>query len=171
MHFAGHDVSYGAILKEANAVAHSLREHHGICSGDRVALMLPASPQWLVAFIATTSIGAVAVLIGEQRSPPQSLRALELTRCSLVLADETTGRMLAEHGDCRPRILVRHCSAEMLTAPLDSSFEGVASTDGHLRFDTQAIDPEQEALVALTTGSTSLPKAVIPPIALSSQAS
>jgi steroid-24-oyl-CoA synthetase len=161
MHFAGHDVSYGAILKEANAVAHSLREHHGICSGDRVALMLPASPQWLVAFIATTSIGAVAVLIGEQRSPPQSLRALELTRCSLVLADEATGRMLAEHGDCRPRILVRHCSAETLAAPLDSSFEGVASTDGHLRFDNQAIDPEQEALVALTTGSTSLPKAVI----------
>lgn len=161
MHFAGRDVSYGEILKDANALACNLREHYGICAGERVALMLPASPQWLVAFIAITSIGAVAVLIGEQRSSARSLSALDLTECSLVLADETIGRMLAEHGDRRPRILVRNCSGEVPVTSLHSSFEDVALTEGHLRFDTRAIDPEQEALVALTTGSTSSPKAVI----------
>jgi acyl-CoA synthetase (AMP-forming)/AMP-acid ligase II len=161
MHFAARDVSYGEILKEANAVAHSLRTHHGVRVGDRVALLLPTSPQWLVAFVAVTSIGAVAVLVGEQRSPAQTLSALELTGCSLVLADVTTGRMLADHGERRPRILVRNCSGEAPVTFRESSFEGVDIADGHLQFDMQAIDPEQEALIALTTGSTSSPKAVI----------
>lgn len=161
MHFAGRDITYGEILTEANAVAYRLTRNHGISIGDRVALILPTSPQWLVAFIAVTSIGAVAVLIHQQDPPSRTLSALAQTRCLAVIADEATGRMLAAHADCRPRILVRISSGETPVTSGEGTFDGIAPTEGQPRFDTQAIDPECEALIAFTTGSTSPPKAVI----------
>jgi acyl-CoA synthetase (AMP-forming)/AMP-acid ligase II len=43
------------------ALAASLVEEYGIAPGDRVAILSRNNPQWMMAFIAIVSIGAVAV--------------------------------------------------------------------------------------------------------------
>ena len=60
IHYQGRDLTYGELrastLRMARAIA-SL----GIERGDRVALLLNDSPQFIEAFVATCSLGAVAV--------------------------------------------------------------------------------------------------------------
>jgi acyl-CoA synthetase (AMP-forming)/AMP-acid ligase II len=161
LHFAGRDITYAEVFSEANAVARGLGRIHGVRVGDRVAVILPNCPQWWIAFVAITSMGAVAVLVDPRGEPSHIRNALQLARCSVVITDESTGRMLAEHADSRPQMLVRNCTGESHLEPLHASFAGTAREDAHLPIDRRALDPDQEALVAFTTGSTSFPKGVV----------
>jgi hypothetical protein len=82
LHFGGRDFKYGEIFSEANAVVRNLHRHHGSRVGERIALILPNCPQWWVAFVAITSMGAVAVLIDPRWPPSQVVNALQLDRAS-----------------------------------------------------------------------------------------
>ena len=53
--------SFGRVMAEADALAASLVRHHGVAPGDRVALALRNYPEWVIAFAAITSVGAVSV--------------------------------------------------------------------------------------------------------------
>lgn len=160
LHYAGRDITYGEIFSDANAVAECLARNHGVGFADRVAVILPNCPQWWVAFVAITSMGAVAVLVDRHGAPSLMLNSLKTAGCSVVITDEPTGRMLEEQGDRRPQVLVKECAGAPISGPLHASFAGTAGTDAHLATG-RALDPDQEALVAFTTGSTSSPKGVI----------
>lgn len=60
MHFKGRALSYGFIEKESNAFAESLKEL-GVAAGDRVALLMPNSPQMIISELAIWKTGAIVV--------------------------------------------------------------------------------------------------------------
>lgn len=124
-------------------------------------MILPNCPQWWVAFVAITSMGAVAVLIDGSGAPSLIANALNLAGCSVVITDEPTGRILEEHAERRPQILVQHCTGDLPSRSLHTCFAGAMDEDAHPARERPALDPGQEALVAFTTGSTSSPKGVI----------
>src|SRR6185436_17038105 len=62
IHFGGRDVSYGDLRAATLHIAHALTSL-GVGRGDRVALLLHDSPGFVEAFIATCSLGAIAVPI------------------------------------------------------------------------------------------------------------
>jgi long-chain acyl-CoA synthetase len=49
------------VIARADALGHALVERYGVAPGDRVAIGMRNLPEWIEAFIAITSIGAVAV--------------------------------------------------------------------------------------------------------------
>ena len=53
-------VSYGALRKTSNRLANVLRAH-GVARGDRVAILLPQTPEVAAAHIAIYKLGAVAL--------------------------------------------------------------------------------------------------------------
>ncbi len=53
--------TFGQTYQHASALAAALVEHYGVSKGDRVAIVARNSPQWMMAFIACLSIGAIAV--------------------------------------------------------------------------------------------------------------
>ncbi|WP_326598999.1 AMP-binding protein [Streptomyces sp. NBC_01803] len=65
--FFGRRVSYGALRRAVDRFAAGLRDL-GVSPGDRVALVLPNCPQFVVTFFAALRIGAVAVPVGPQLS-------------------------------------------------------------------------------------------------------
>ena len=53
--------TYAEIDARVRALAHLLRDRHGVGSGDRVAIAMRNYPEWVVAYWATVSIGAAVV--------------------------------------------------------------------------------------------------------------
>src|SRR5438105_12501221 len=54
------EISYGALLDTSNRLANTLRAH-GVERGDRVAILLPQTPEAASAHIATYKLGAIAL--------------------------------------------------------------------------------------------------------------
>jgi len=53
--------TFADTYRHSAAFGAALMSKYGVCKGDRVAILSRNNPQWLMAFIAVTSIGAVAV--------------------------------------------------------------------------------------------------------------
>lgn len=78
--FAGHAARVASL-------ARVLREEYGIAKGDRVAIAAANSPEWIVTFWATVSIGAVAVGFNAWWSPRELAQGIENAAPSLLVAD------------------------------------------------------------------------------------
>lgn len=149
IHVGGRDFSYGDVWNDASALAHWLVEKHGIRSETRVALVASRSPRWLAAFMAITSIGAVAVLVDRDAPPSQLIASLEQAGCPLVVTEIEVAQRLASLGERRPCV------------PIDGEAPEWARPTAGAALLATPIDPDQEALIAFTSGSTGTPKGAI----------
>src|SRR5690606_33967682 len=81
------EVSWAELLGRTAALAQTLRDL-GVTPGDRVVGYLPNSPEAVVAFLATASIGAVWSACGQDYSPKAALDRLgQLEPTVLITAD------------------------------------------------------------------------------------
>ena len=62
--------------------------HHGVRTGDRVAILGLNSIEWVVAFLAGLDAGAVAAPLSYRLSPYELEQQIALLQPRLVLADE-----------------------------------------------------------------------------------
>lgn len=70
----------------------------GIARGDRVAIAMRNSAEWMVAFLAVIRVGGVAVLVNSRGAPGELGAAVEETSPALVLADAHRAALLREGG-------------------------------------------------------------------------
>lgn len=61
LEFFGATTSWRSLDDQVSRLAQALRHRYGVRPGDRVALLLPNSPQHVIAFYAVLRIGAVVV--------------------------------------------------------------------------------------------------------------
>src|SRR5574338_601825 len=59
--YGGRRLTYAAQLAAVASVARALEERFGVRRGDRVAILAANCPEWMLAFWAAQSLGAVAV--------------------------------------------------------------------------------------------------------------
>jgi acyl-CoA synthetase (AMP-forming)/AMP-acid ligase II len=69
------------------SLARSLHEEYGVRPGDRVAINAANSPEWIVAFWATVSLGAIAVAFNAWWTPREIEYGLAHAEPTLVIAD------------------------------------------------------------------------------------
>ena len=80
-------LSFADHLEEVAALARALREDHGVTQGDRVAICAANCPEWIVAFWATVSLGAIAVGTNSMWAAPELSDALDLTDPKVLIVD------------------------------------------------------------------------------------
>jgi len=176
--------TFEVIEAESARVARGLLAE-GVGKGGRVGLMLPNSPEWLIAFCAITRIGALAVLMSTFFKPPEVAHALRhadvdtLITTDRFLSADFTARLeaalpgLAERSEARP---LRPFAAPFLRAvwvwgeaqpawsrgdraALAAAADGV---DARLLAEIEIeVAPADPALIIYTSGSTAAPKAVV----------
>jgi benzoate-CoA ligase len=147
--FAGRDISYGelraATLQTAQAIT-SL----GVQRGDRVALLLNDSPQFIEAFIATCSLGAIAVPINMALRLDEQCSILHNSGATLALVEGDLRNTLPTHASEKLRSLKK-------IIPIDALPRQFISDS--LDFPTPQRD--EPAFILYTSGSTGEPKGAV----------
>src|SRR5688500_8808005 len=78
------------------SLAVALRDEYGVRRGDRVAIAAANSPEWVIAFWATVSLGAVAVAFNAWWTRPEVAWALDHVKPTVVVADRKRTGLLPD---------------------------------------------------------------------------
>ncbi|MER7078884.1 Acyl-CoA synthetase (AMP-forming)/AMP-acid ligase II [Saccharopolyspora kobensis] len=87
-------ISFRRHADQVAALATALREEYGVGRGDRVAIAAANAPEWILAFWAAMSVGAVAVGCNAWWSARELDHGVRLTEPSLIVADTKRAALL-----------------------------------------------------------------------------
>ena len=143
----GVTITFGELPEAVARYAARLRDEYGIGPGDRVAIWGANSLGWLLAFWATTSIGAVVVAMNGWWTPLEAQNALEVSDPALLLADAKRRERLPD-------------GVEIRVADVDDEVAASASCDPAAG-QCAEIAEDDLAMLIFTSGTTGRPKAAM----------
>ena len=160
--FEDERLTYAETAALVRALAHHLRDEHGVGSGDRVAIAMRNYPEWVISYWAIASIGAAAVGMNAWWTGPEMEYALDDSRPKVLLCDSERLERVVPHLD-----KLRSNEALALIA---------VRTDGDLpdgavhwndvidpssapdNLPDADIDPDDDVTIFYTSGTTGFPK-------------
>ena len=154
--------TFGAVMDRVDALAHSLVHRYGVGRGDRVAVAMRNYPEWVISFAAITSVGAISVSMNSWWTAPETEYALGDSSPKVLIADDQ--RVATATNACRQHNIKIIC-VRMPAA--DQAIEGVNTADWD---DVTAvgptlpeisIDPDDDATILYTSGTTGFPKGAV----------
>ncbi len=152
-------LSFAETQRQAAQIAHLLMEQYGIGKGDRVAISMRNYPEWVTAFMAATSIGAIAVAMNALWQAEEMHYGLEDCGARVLFADQERLDRLAQCAPL-PDLDVIAVRPTQLPAGVPDLAELLA-----VRTETEMpdvrVDPEDAATIFYTSGSTGHPKGVV----------
>ncbi|SDE61528.1 long-chain acyl-CoA synthetase [Blastococcus fimeti] len=149
--------SFNETFAEADAFAAALVERYGVKKGDRVAIAMRNFPEWVEAFIAILSVGAISVSMNAWWTEDELDFALEDSGTTVVVADEQRAKLAAASAQrLGARIVVVRASAPIEGADRweDVVVPGTALPD-------VAVVPDDDATILYTSGTTGRPKGAV----------
>ena len=148
----------GDMVKSIDEIATVLVERYGVTKGDRVAINMRNFPEWITAFGAATSIGAIAVLVNAWWTGPEIEFGLVDADAKVLITDrERVDRIgdrlqaLNIHG-----LVVR---AEGDLPPGCDHLADVVSPGATMPI--VEIHPDDDATILFTSGTTGVPKGAV----------
>ena len=148
-------VTYAQAQQYTAAVAHWLAQQ-GIEPGDRVAIAMRNYPEWMLAYWAITSMGAVVVGMNAWWVPQEMHYALTDSEPKVLICD-------SERLQCFEKIREDFPDINVLGVRLDkpapsgvSAWQDVIHSGGALP--DHVIDPDSDACIFYTSGTTGKPK-------------
>jgi acyl-CoA synthetase (AMP-forming)/AMP-acid ligase II len=146
-------------------LAAALMQRYGVCPGDRVAIAMRNYPEWIVAYFAATAIGAVAVGINAWWTTAELDYGLRDSGARVLLADrerlERAAPLLGELAPLGLRVVAVRTEAADLFAGVERWDDVLAAYAGAALPDVD-VDPDSDAMILYTSGTTAHPKGVGP---------
>ncbi|AMN46213.1 hypothetical protein ACG33_03645 [Steroidobacter denitrificans] len=156
--------TFEEVFKKAQQLAQALTRRFGVHKGQRVAIVMQNSTEWIIAFLAVTAAGAVAVLVNSRGAPTELDRAIGDTDCSLIIADAKRAQRLQAADGASQRLarIVLTDDAQQLRSSKDSSFdELIRGWESAGRLSCAPVDGADIALMMFTSGTTGFAKGVM----------
>jgi acetyl-CoA synthetase len=151
------NIGYGGLMSQSNRLANALRAH-GIGRGDRVAILLPQTPEAVVAHIAIYKLAAIALPLALLFGPEALAYRLQNSGARALITNAQGLAKLAGIGD--------GASELSLVVSIDGAADHALAFDALLRKASDAFSPEDTladdpAMMIYTSGTTGPPKGAL----------
>ncbi len=146
------------VLEMAGQMGHALMNDLGVVAGDRVAIAMRNYPEWIAAFAAITSIGAIAVPMNAWWQTDEMVFALSDSGSRVVFADDDrlTRMNAAPAGAIDATIVVVRANEPRPGALLLQDILTPGATMPEVD-----IDPDDDITILYTSGTTGHPKGAV----------
>jgi long-chain acyl-CoA synthetase len=161
-------VSFEAFHRAVSAFARELQAQ-GVGKGDRVAVIMRNLPEWVVAFYAAASIGAIVTPLNAWWTGPELEYGLTDSGTKVAVMDAERYERMTEHLPNCPELVRVYVSRarDDIAHPLVAKLEdvlGAANDWGKLPdqpLPDAQIGPEDDATIFYTSGTTGKPKGAL----------
>jgi acyl-CoA synthetase (AMP-forming)/AMP-acid ligase II len=142
-------LSFVETIRRVASTARVLEQDFGVGAGDRVAILAANGPEWIIAFWATVSLGAIAVGMNGWWVHDEILYAL---------------------GDCAPKVLiadskrldrVRNDELGVPIVEIEKDFEAIWTSHTDIPLPERPIAEDDPATILYTSGTTGRPKGAV----------
>ena len=147
----GRRISYAENLRNVASVAAALRDGYGVAPGDRVAILAANCPEWITAFWASVSLGAIAVGLNGWWVRDEILYGLDDCEPKVLIGD---AKRLA-------RIAGARLPHEIAVVPIESEFAKLLAHDRSAALPATPIAEDDAATILYTSGTTGRPKGAV----------
>ncbi len=153
--------------RQADILALQLIENFSVSKGDRIAIAMRNYPEWMVAFLAIISVGAVAVPLNSWGAGEELQKSIEDARCTLLFCDQERLTII-DRDESQLATIVVHYDGPL---PHNCQSYDQVINDGlaknltpeaiHTMLSGIIIDSGDEAMMMFTSGTSGKPKAAL----------
>ncbi|MCB0975989.1 MAG: acyl--CoA ligase [Acidimicrobiales bacterium] len=151
--------TFDALYESVDGIAAALQSRYGVAKGDRVAIAMRNYPEWIMTYLGAVSIGAIVVSMNAWWTPDELDYGLEDSCPKVLVADPERIERTREATD---RLGIATVGVRLGDG---TSFEGVDRWDDVVEvgatFERPDIDPDDDATILYTSGTTGRPKGAV----------
>ena len=160
MVYEGETWTFDAVYGQIDRIAHQLVHKMNVRKADRVAIAMRNYPEWITAFVAIASIGAIPVPLNSWGRSQELLHGLQDSGAKLVFCDQQRFGHISEiSSQLDVRMIVARSDASLPKGGQVTSLEDFLSGAAAIMPEVE-IDPEDLAMIMYSSGTTGRPKGV-----------